>query len=77
MSMYNLLEYSDKYSKKSKNLWQRDKDERNDNLTDSKRAIQKTAEATVDLTDNKTAHKITSLSKSLRKKNYIHKMRMN
>ena len=45
--------------------------------TASKRAIQKTAEATVDLTDNKTAHKITSLSKSLRKKNYIHKMRMN
>ena len=36
MSMYNLLEYSDKYSKKSKDLWQRDKDERNDNLTDSK-----------------------------------------
>ena len=35
MSMYNLLEYSDKYSKNSKNLWQRDKDERNDNLTDS------------------------------------------
>ena len=35
MSMYNLIEYSDNYSKTSASLWQYYKDEPNDNLTDS------------------------------------------
>ena len=33
--MYNLIEYSDTYSKTSGNLWQYYKDEPNDNWTDS------------------------------------------
>ena len=33
--------------------------------TTSKRAIQKTAEATGDLIDNQTAHKITNASKKI------------
>ena len=36
MPMYNLIEYSDDYSKTSGILWQYYKDEPNDNLTDSK-----------------------------------------
>ena len=32
--MYNLIEYSDNYSKTSRSLWQYYKDESNDNLTD-------------------------------------------
>ena len=35
MSMYNLIEYSDNYSKTSGSLWRYYKDEPNDNLTDS------------------------------------------
>ena len=35
MSMYNLIEYSDNYSKKSGSLWQYYKGEPNVNLTDS------------------------------------------
>ena len=35
MSMYNLIEYSDNYSKISGRLWQYYKDDPNDNLTDS------------------------------------------
>ena len=35
MSMYNLIEYNDNYSKTSGSLWQYYKDEPNDNLTDS------------------------------------------
>ena len=35
MSMYNLIEYNDNYSKKSGSLWQYCKDEPNDNLTNS------------------------------------------
>ena len=35
MPMYNLIEYSDNYSKTSRILWQYYKDEPNDNLTDS------------------------------------------
>ena len=35
MPMYNLIEYSDNYSKTSGRLWQYYKDEPNDNLTDS------------------------------------------
>ena len=35
MSTYNLIEYSDNYSKKSGNLWQYYKDDPNDNLKDS------------------------------------------
>ena len=35
MSMYNLIEYSDKYSKTSGGLWQYYRDEPNDNLADS------------------------------------------
>ena len=35
MSMYNLIEYSDNYSKTSESLWQYYRDESNDNLTDS------------------------------------------
>ena len=35
MPMYNLIEYSDNYSKTSGNLWQYYKDEPNDNLADS------------------------------------------
>ena len=33
--MYNLIEYSDNYSKISGSLWQYYRDEPNDNLTDS------------------------------------------
>ena len=36
MPMYNLIEYSDNYSKTSGRLWQYYKDNPNDNLTDSK-----------------------------------------
>ena len=32
MPMYNLIEYSDNYSKKSESLWQYNKDDPNDNL---------------------------------------------
>ena len=35
MSLYNLLEYSDNYAKKSGSLWQYCRDEPNDNLADS------------------------------------------
>ena len=35
MPMYNLIEYSDNYSKTSGSLWRYYKDELNDNLTDS------------------------------------------
>ena len=35
MPMYNLIEYSDNYSKTSGSLWQYYKDEPNNNLTDS------------------------------------------
>ena len=35
MPMYNLIEYSDNYSKTSGSLWQYYKDDPNDNLTDS------------------------------------------
>ena len=35
MPMYNLIEYSDNYSKTSGSLWRYYKDEPNDNLTDS------------------------------------------
>ena len=35
MSMYNVIEYSDNYSKTSGSLWQYYKDDPNDNLTDS------------------------------------------
>ena len=35
MPIYNLIEYSDNYSKKSRSLWQYYKDEPNDNLADS------------------------------------------
>ena len=36
MPMYNLIEYSNNYSKTSGSLWQYDKDEQNDNLGNSK-----------------------------------------
>ena len=36
MPMYNLIEYSDNYSKTSGSLWQCYRDEPNDNLADSK-----------------------------------------
>ena len=35
MPMYNLIEYSDKYSKRSGSLWQYYKDDPNNNLADS------------------------------------------
>ena len=35
MSMYNLIEYSDNYSKTSGSLWQYYEDEPNDNIADS------------------------------------------
>ena len=35
MPMYNLIEYSDNYSKTTGRLWQYYKDEPNDNLKDS------------------------------------------
>ena len=35
MSMYNLIEYSDNYAKKSGSLWQYYRDKPNDNLVDS------------------------------------------
>ena len=35
MPMYNLVEYSDKYSKISGSLWQYYKDDPNDNITQS------------------------------------------
>ena len=36
MSMYNLIEYSNNYSKTSRTLWQYHKDEPNDNIQNSK-----------------------------------------
>ena len=36
MPTYNLIEYSNNYSKTSGSLWQYYKDDPNDNLTDSK-----------------------------------------
>ena len=36
MPMYNLIEYSDNYSKTSGSLWQYYKDDPNDNIADSK-----------------------------------------
>ena len=36
MPMYNLIEYSDNYAKTSGSLWQYYRDERNDNLANSK-----------------------------------------
>ena len=41
MPMYNLIEYSNNYSKTSGGLWQYYKDDPNDNLTDSKSFISK------------------------------------
>ena len=41
MSMYNLIEYSDNYSKTSESLWQYYKDELNDNITNSESFISK------------------------------------
>ena len=35
MPRYNVIEYSDYYSKSSGSLWQHYRDEANDNLTDS------------------------------------------
>ena len=35
MPMYNLIEYSDNYSKTSGNLWHYNKDDPNDNLANS------------------------------------------
>ena len=35
MPMYNLIEYSDNYSKTSGSLWQNYKDDLNDNMPDS------------------------------------------
>ena len=35
MPMYNLIEYSDKYSKRSESLWQYYKDDSNNNLADT------------------------------------------
>ena len=35
MPMYNLIEYSNNYSKRSGTLWHYYRDERNNNLTDS------------------------------------------
>ena len=35
MPMYNLIEYSDNYSKTSGSLWQYDRDDPNDNLAES------------------------------------------
>ena len=35
MPMYNLIEYSDNYSKTSESLWQYYRDEPNDDLEDS------------------------------------------
>ena len=35
MPMYNLIEYSDSYSKTSGSLWQYYRDKRNDNITES------------------------------------------
>ena len=42
MSLHNLIEYSDNYSKTSGSLWQYYKDEPNDNLTDSESIKSKT-----------------------------------
>ena len=42
MPMYNLMEYSDNYSKTSGSLWQYYKDKANDNLTDSESFKSKT-----------------------------------
>ena len=41
MPMYNLIEYSDNYSKTSGSLWQYHKDEPTDNLADSGSFISK------------------------------------
>ena len=42
MPMYNLIEYSDNYSKTSGNLWQYYRDDPNHNITQSKWSISKT-----------------------------------
>ena len=42
MTMYNLIEYSDNYSKTSGNLWQYYKDDPNDNMTQSESFQSKT-----------------------------------
>ena len=42
MPMYNLIEYSDNYSKTSGSLWQYYRDEPNDNLADSESFKSKT-----------------------------------
>ena len=36
MPIYNLIDYSENYAKTSKRLWQYHKDDRNDNITNSK-----------------------------------------
>ena len=41
MPMYNLIEYSDNYSKTSGSLWQYDRDDPNDNITESQSITQK------------------------------------
>ena len=42
MPMYNLIEYSDNYSKTSGSLWQYYKDDPNDNMTQSESIKSKT-----------------------------------
>ena len=42
MPMYNLIEYSDSYSKTSRSLWQYYRDDPNDNITQSESFKHKT-----------------------------------
>ena len=53
MPLYNLIEYSDNFSEKSKSLWQFYKDEPNDNITESE-SFKSKIRITVKTPDNGT-----------------------
>ena len=53
MPLYNLIEYSDNFSEKSKRLWQFYKDEPNDNITESE-SFKSKIRITVKTPDNGT-----------------------
>ena len=54
MPMYNLIEYSDSYSKTSRSLWKYYRDDPNDNITQSESFKHKTKMKTRKLKTGKT-----------------------
>ena len=54
MSMYNVIEYSDNYTKTSGDLWQYYRDEQNAFLTDSKSFISKVKMTGCTINNNNT-----------------------